>query len=44
MFSNQQLKKILVKADILVNEDFDKYAKEAKALGKNIEHYLNEKK
>ncbi len=44
MFSKKQLKKILVKNDILKKDEFDKLAKEAYLLGKKIENYLIEKK
>lgn len=44
MFSNKQLKKILIKADILPADKFDKLAKEATHLNKKIEYYLIEKK
>lgn len=44
MFSQQQLKKILTKGDILTAEDFDKYAKEAGEQTKKTENYLMEKK
>jgi len=44
MFSNDQLKKILIKSEIVNTDDFDKYAKEAETLGKKVEDYLIEKK
>jgi len=44
MFSQQQLKKILVSGDIVSAEDFDKYAKEAADQRKKTENYLMEKK
>ncbi len=43
MFSDQQIKEILAKGEILSSEKFDNMSKEAKALGKSIEYYLNEK-
>ena len=44
MFTNKQLEKILIKAESLTKEQFKKYADEAKAKGKKLENYLNEKK
>jgi len=44
MLSNQQLKKIIEKADIMPAQELDKFAKEAERLGKNLESYLIEKK
>jgi type IV pilus assembly protein PilB len=44
MLSNQQLKKILEKADIMPALEFDKFAKDAAKSGKKIESYLVEKK
>ncbi len=44
MFSDRQLKLILAKAEILSANEFDKFAKEAKNLGKKTEYYLEEKK
>ncbi|MDO8592158.1 MAG: GspE/PulE family protein [bacterium] len=44
MLSNQQLKKILEKTDIMPVAEFDKFLKEAEKYGKNIENYLIEKK
>ncbi len=44
MFVKNQIKKILSKADILPEVEFDKIAKEAKKNGKKIESYLIEKK
>ncbi len=44
MFNNKLLKKILINAEILKPEEFDKFAKEAKVLGKKLENYLMEKK
>src|SRR3989338_1314962 len=44
MLSPQQLKKILEKSDIMPGKEFDKFAKEAEKLGKNLESYLIEKK
>ena len=43
MLSDQQLKNILLKAEILSSEKFDNLQEEAKTLGKSIEYYLNEK-
>ncbi|MEA3463860.1 MAG: GspE/PulE family protein [Patescibacteria group bacterium] len=44
MFTNEQIKNILDKADILGSKEFDKFAKEAKSHSKKIENYLYEKK
>jgi len=44
MFSTKQLKNILIKSEVLNEESFDKYAKEAEKLKKNLENYLLEKK
>ncbi|MCD4762139.1 Flp pilus assembly complex ATPase component TadA [bacterium] len=44
MFTDKQLKKIIVKGEIIVKDDFEKYQKEAKAAGKNLEFFLTEKK
>jgi type IV pilus assembly protein PilB len=44
MFSDRQLKIILEKGEILESDEFDKLAKEAAALGKKTEYYLDEKK
>jgi len=44
MLSNQQLKKILEKSDIIPAQEFEKFCKEAEKSGKNLENYLIEKK
>lgn len=44
MLNRRQIKNILAKADILKNEEFDRFAKEAANRGKKIEDYLMEKK
>ncbi len=44
MFSNKQLKNILIKAETLTSEEFDKLNKEAVNLRKKMENYLIEKK
>jgi type IV pilus assembly protein PilB len=44
MFTRQQVKNILIKANILSAKNFDKLAKEAERQNKNIENYLMEKK
>jgi len=44
MFSNLQLKKILTKAELISEEEFDKYSQEAEGSGKNLNNYLLEKK
>lgn len=44
MFSNQQLKKILTKTELISEEDFNKYAQDAESSGKNLENYLLDKK
>lgn len=44
MLSNQQLKKILEKADIIPPQEFEKFSKEAEKYGKKLENYLVEKK
>jgi len=44
MFSDKKLKEILSKTEVISAEDFDKYAKEAKALGKKTENLMMEKK
>lgn len=44
MFSNNQLKKILIKSEILTAEKFDELAKEAESQNKKMENYLMEKK
>ena len=44
MFSKNQLKKILTKSNVLSEQNFEKYSKEAKKLRKKLEHYLIEKK
>jgi len=44
MLTNEQIKNILNEADILPAKEFDKFAKEAKNSGKEIENYLIEKK
>lgn len=44
MFSKKQLKNILLKAEIISADDFEKLSAEAKSLGKLLEDYLVEKK
>ena len=44
MLSDQQLKKILAKSDIMPAEEFEKFSKEAAKSGKNLDSYLIEKK
>ena len=44
MLSNQQLKKILEKSDIIPTQEFEKFSKEAEKSGKTMENYLIEKK
>lgn len=44
MLNNKQLKQILLKADILNKEEFDKLEKDSKTAGKNLQKYLIEKK
>ncbi|MDD5072078.1 MAG: GspE/PulE family protein [Patescibacteria group bacterium] len=44
MLSREQIKNILIKAEILTDGDFDKFAQEAENSGKKIENYLLEKK
>lgn len=44
MLSNQQLKKILEKSDIIPVKEFDKFLKEAEKSGEPLENYLIEKK
>lgn len=44
MFSKKQLKNILLKAEIISEADFDKFANEANTYGKTLESYLIEKK
>jgi type IV pilus assembly protein PilB len=44
MFSVNQLKKILLKTEILTDEQFQQYLKEAKEKNKKLESYLLEKK
>lgn len=44
MLAKTQIKKILSKAEVLSDDDFDKLSAEADAAGKNIENYLTEKK
>ena len=44
MLSNQQLKKISEKSDIMPPEEFEKFSKEAEKYGKTLENYLIEKK
>lgn len=44
MLSNQQLKKILAKSDIIPPQEFEKFSKEAEKSGKTLENYLIEKK
>jgi len=44
MLSNQQLKKILEKSDIIPPQEFEKFSKEAEKFGKTLENYLIEKK
>ncbi|MFH1255368.1 MAG: GspE/PulE family protein [bacterium] len=44
MLSNQQLKKILEKSDIIPAQEFEKFSKEAEKCGKTLENYLIEKK
>lgn len=44
MLSNQQLKKILEKSDIMPVKEFEKFSKEAEKCGKTLENYLIEKK
>ncbi len=44
MFSNQQLKTILSKAELITGEEFNKYNEEAEKAGKKLENYLLEKK
>ncbi len=44
MLSNQQLKKILEKSDVLPPQEFEKFSMEAEKYGKTLENYLIEKK
>ena len=44
MFSENQLKKILIGTDLLKEEEYEKIAAEASSLGKKLEGYLIEKK
>lgn len=44
MLSNQQLKKILEKSDIMPPQEFEKFSAEAEKYGKTLENYLIEKK
>ncbi|MFH0956005.1 MAG: GspE/PulE family protein [Candidatus Falkowbacteria bacterium] len=44
MLSNQQLKKILEKSDIIPPGEFEKFSEEAEKNGKTLENYLIEKK
>ena len=44
MLSNQQLKKISEKSDIMPPGEFEKFSKEAEKYGKTLENYLIEKK
>ncbi|MBI2459805.1 MAG: type II/IV secretion system protein [Parcubacteria group bacterium] len=44
MLSNQQLKKILEKSDIMPAAEFEKFSQEAAKYGKTAENYLIEKK
>jgi type IV pilus assembly protein PilB len=44
MLQAEQIKEILASANILPKDNFDKIAKEAQAIGKNLEDYLAEKK
>ena len=44
MLSNQQLKKILEKSDIMPPPEFKKFSEEAAKYGKTLENYLIEKK
>jgi type IV pilus assembly protein PilB len=44
MLSNQQLKKISEKSDIMPSGEFEKFSKEAEKYGKTLENYLIEKK
>ncbi len=44
MFTNEQLKKILIKNEILTQEELEKHEKEAKKLNKKLQNYLLEKK
>ncbi|MBU0722280.1 Flp pilus assembly complex ATPase component TadA [Patescibacteria group bacterium] len=44
MLSNQQLKKILEKSNIIPTQKFEKFSKEAEKTGKTLENYLIEKK
>jgi len=44
MLNQEQIKEIIVKANIMPAEEFDKISNEAKANGKNLENYLIEKK
>ena len=44
MFTNSQLKQILIKSEIITAQDFEKNAKEAKENKKNLENLLVEKK
>ncbi|MBI4779340.1 Flp pilus assembly complex ATPase component TadA [Candidatus Falkowbacteria bacterium] len=44
MLSNQQLKKILEKSDIIPTQEFEKFSQEAEKSGKALENYLIEKK
>ena len=44
MFSDRQIKEILVSNEIINLDDFNKHSKEAKTLGKILENYLSEKK
>jgi len=44
MFTNKQLKQILIKSEIITAEEFDKHIKEAKEKGKKLENFLMEKK
>lgn len=44
MLTDKKLKEILIKADVLPAEEYDKMALDAGKLGKKMEHYLFEKK
>lgn len=44
MFSDKELKKILISGNILTGEEFEKKLSEASKAGKNTENYLMEKK
>ncbi|MCK5416058.1 Flp pilus assembly complex ATPase component TadA [Candidatus Parcubacteria bacterium] len=44
MFTDKQLKDILIHNEILTIQNFDKFQKEAKTLGKSMQNYVIEKK